>query len=72
MVLNHHSLWYVNAEARVLPPMVIFKRKVINQASMNSAHKEHTIYMQQKLVVQFGMWLEKIFLTTSHIKDQCS
>ena len=62
---NITVLCCVNAEAHVLPPMVIFKGKRISQALMSNAPKNtlfacsKSSYIDREL---FGMWFEKIFL----------
>lgn len=68
---NITVLCCVNAEARVLPPMVIFKGKRISQALMNNAPKNTLFACSKSSFIDgelFGMWFEKIFLP--HISPQ--
>ncbi|XP_062618334.1 uncharacterized protein LOC134279942 [Saccostrea cucullata] len=62
---NITVLCCVNAEAHVLPPMVIFKGKRISQALMSSAPKNTLFACSKSSFIDgelFGMWFEKIFL----------
>nr|XP_022297142.1 uncharacterized protein LOC111106665 [Crassostrea virginica] len=62
---NITVLCCVNAEAHVLPPMVIFKGKRISQALMSNAPKNTLFACSKSSFIDgelFGMWFEKIFL----------
>ncbi|XP_061188871.1 uncharacterized protein LOC133197047 [Saccostrea echinata] len=61
---NITVLCCVNAEAHVLPPMVIFKGKRISQALMSSAPKNTLFACRKSSFIDgelFGIWFEKIF-----------
>ncbi|XP_061166749.1 uncharacterized protein LOC133175653 [Saccostrea echinata] len=63
---NITVLCCVNAEAHVLPPMVIFKGKRISQALMSSAPKNTLFACSKSSFIDgelFGIWFEKIFLS---------
>ncbi|XP_078317864.1 uncharacterized protein LOC144620577 [Crassostrea virginica] len=63
---NITVLCCVNAEAHVLPPMIIFKGKRISQALMSNAPKNTLFACSKSSFINgelFGMWFEKIFLS---------